>query len=68
MKNQFELNPNEYIEVICKSKDKVFKITNITRKEFKEMKRKKGFSYQAFQPGFCCYPNAVEINYEKTNK
>ena len=53
------------IEVIAKSSDKIFKIINLTEDDFKKMKRKEGFTYQAFQPGFSAYKTAITINFNK---
>lgn len=53
------------IEVIAKSGERVFKIVNITRNEFDKMKRKSGFTYQAFQVGFSAYLGAKVIDYKK---
>lgn len=56
---------NDQIEVIAKSPEKVFKIINITRKEYHEMEKKKGFTYQPFQLGFSAYQNAEIIDFKK---
>lgn len=55
---------NYQIEVIAKSGEKVYKIINITRKEYQEMEKKKAFTYQPFQLGFSAYKEAIIIDFK----
>lgn len=53
------------IEVIAKSKEKVYKIVDITLDEYKKMKRKSGYTYTPYDVGKSCYPKAEIIKYKK---
>lgn len=63
MKSKIDL-PDEEIEVIAKTKDKIYKIIGITRNQYRKMEKKNGFDYQPFQKGFSCYPDAIEIKFK----
>lgn len=51
------------IEVIAKSKDKIYKIVDIKLDEYKSMKKKSGFIYTPYEVGKSCYPQAEIIQF-----
>lgn len=61
------MNPKETIEVVARSENSVYKITNITYAEYLKMKRKPNFTYTPYQAGASHFKNAKTIKY-KTNK
>lgn len=49
--------------MIAKSKNRIFKIVNLFEEDYLKMKKKDGFSYQAYQEGASGYAEAITIDF-----